>query len=155
MIDRIDRKILECLQRDASSSVADLAERVGLSTTPCWKRIRRLEDEGYIQRRVALVDRAKLGLKVAVFVSVRTNEHDAAWLENFARIASTFPEIVELYRMSGDVDYLMKIVVADVEGYDRFYKKLIKAVKLTDVSSAFAMEQIKYTTELPVGEAAL
>ena len=153
MMDRSDRKILECLQRDASLSVADLAERVGLSTTPCWKRVRRLEDEGYIQRRVALVDRAKLGLKVTVFVSVRTNEHDAAWLENFAHVAATFPEIVELYRMSGEVDYLIKVVVADVEGYDRFYKKLIKAVKLTDVSSAFAMEQIKYTTELPLDDA--
>jgi Lrp/AsnC family transcriptional regulator len=153
MLDRLDLKILDCLQRDASRSVAELAEHVGLSTTPCWKRIKRLEDEGYILRRVALVDRAKLGLKVTVFVSIRTSEHDAAWLENFARVAATFPEIVELYRMSGEVDYLMKIVVADVEGYDRFYKKLIKAVKLTDVSSAFAMEQIKCTTELPLEEA--
>lgn len=152
MLDRIDRKLLECLQRDATLSIADLAERVGLSTTPCWKRVKRLEDEGFIQRRVALADRAKLGLKVTVFVSVKTNEHDAQWLENFARAAASFPEIVELYRMSGDVDYLMKVVTSDVEGYDRFYKKLIKAVRLNDVSSAFAMEQIKYTTELPLEE---
>lgn len=150
MLDRTDKKLLEHLQRDGTLNIATLAELVGLSTTPCWKRVRRLEDEGYIQRRVALADRAKLGLKVTVFVSIRTNEHDAAWLEKFARAASDFPEIVELYRMSGDVDYLMKVVVADVEGYDRFYKKLIKAVRLTDVSSAFAMEQIKYTTELPL-----
>jgi Lrp/AsnC family transcriptional regulator len=152
MLDHIDRKLLALLQRDATLTVAELGERVGLSSTPCWKRIRRLEEEGYVKRRVALVDRAKVGLKVTVFVSVRTNEHSAAWLENFARVASSFPEIVELHRMSGDVDYLMKVVTDDVEGYDRFYKRLIRAVKLTDVSSAFAMEQIKYTTELPLLE---
>ena len=150
MLDNIDKKLLGYLQRDTALSVAELGERVGLSATPCWKRIKRLEEEGYIRRRVALVDRAKLGLKVTVFVSIRTNEHDAAWLENFARVASGFPEVVELYRMSGEVDYLMKVVTQDVEGYDRFYKKLIKAVKLTGVSSAFAMEQIKYSTELPL-----
>ncbi|HVV66086.1 MAG TPA: Lrp/AsnC family transcriptional regulator [Rhizomicrobium sp.] len=152
MLDQIDRKLLALLQRDATLTVAELGERVGLSSTPCWKRVRRLEEEGYITRRVALIDRAKVGLKVTVFVSVRTNEHNAAWLENFARVASTFPEIVELHRMSGDIDYLIKVVTDDVEGYDRFYKKLIKAVKLTDVSSAFAMEQIKYSTELPLLE---
>lgn len=152
MLDQIDRKLLALLQRDATLTVAELGERVGLSSTPCWKRVRRLEEEGYITRRVALIDRAKVGLKVTVFVSVRTNEHNAAWLENFARVASAFPEIVELHRMSGDIDYLMKVVTDDVEGYDRFYKKLIKAVKLTDVSSAFAMEQIKYSTELPLLE---
>jgi Lrp/AsnC family transcriptional regulator len=153
MLDKTDRKILELLQSDATLSVATLAERVGLSTTPCWKRVKRLEEEGYIVKRVALIDRAKVGLKVTIFVSVKTNEHDAEWLENFAHVAASFPEIVELYRMSGDVDYLMKVVVADVEGYDRFYKRLIKAVRLTDVSSAFAMEQIKYSTELPLGGA--
>ena len=152
MLDRTDRKLLECLQRDATLSVAELAARVGLSSTPCWKRVKRLEDEGYILRRVALIDRAKIGLKVTIFVSIRTNEHDPEWLENFARVAATFPEIVELYRMSGDVDYLMKVVTQDVEGYDRFYKKLIKAVRLNDVSSAFAMEQIKYSTELPLDD---
>jgi len=153
MIDKTDIKILQCLQRDATISVAALAEDIGLSTTPCWKRMKRLQDEGYVLRRVALLDRAKVGLKVTVFVSIRTNEHDAEWLENFARVAASFPEIVELHRMSGDVDYLMKVVTSDVEGYDRFYKKLIKAVRLSDVSSAFAMEQIKYTTEIPLGEA--
>ena len=153
MLDKTDRKILELLQSDATLNVAALAERVGLSTTPCWKRVKRLEEEGYIVKRVALIDRAKVGLKVTIFVSIKTNEHDPAWLENFARVAASFPEIVELYRMSGDVDYLMKVVVADVEGYDRFYKRLIKAVRLTDVSSAFAMEQIKYSTELPLGGA--
>ena len=153
MLDKTDRKILELLQSDATLNVAALAERVGLSTTPCWKRVKRLEEEGYIVKRVALIDRAKVGLKVTIFVSIKTNEHDPVWLENFARVAASFPEIVELYRMSGDVDYLMKVVVADVEGYDHFYKRLIKAVRLTDVSSAFAMEQIKYSTELPLGSA--
>lgn len=154
MLDRTDRKLLECLQRDATLSVADLAARVGLSTTPCWKRLKRLEEEGFVKAKVALLDRAKLGLKVTVFVSIRTNQHDAEWLESFARAVSSLPEIVELHRMSGEVDYLMKVVVGDVEGYDRFYKKLIKLVKLTDVSSAFAMEQIKYSTELPLDELA-
>ncbi|SRR5579862_2397851 len=151
MLDKIDKKLLELLQGDATLNIATLAELVGLSATPCWKRVKRLEEEGTILKRVALVDRAKVGLKVTIFVSIKTNEHDAEWLENFARVASTFPEIVELYRMSGDVDYLMKVVSEDVEGYDRFYKRLIKAVRLTDVSSAFAMEQIKYSTELPLG----
>jgi Lrp/AsnC family transcriptional regulator len=154
MLDRIDCKILECMQRDATLSVAELAVRVGLSATPCWKRLKRLEEEGFIKARVALLDRAKLDLKVTVFVSIRTNQHDQEWLESFARAVSSMPEIVELHRMSGDVDYLMKVMVRDVEGYDRFYKKLIKAVKLTDVSSAFAMEQIKYSTELPLAEGA-
>jgi Lrp/AsnC family transcriptional regulator len=152
MLDKTDIKILRCLQRDATISVAALAEEIGLSTTPCWKRVKRLQDEGYVLRRVALLDRGRVGLKVTVFVSIRTNEHDAEWLENFARVAASFPEIVELHRMSGDVDYLMKVVTSDVDGYDRFYKKLIKAVRLSDVSSAFAMEQIKYTTEIPLSE---
>lgn len=150
MLDAIDRKLLSLLQRDATLTVAALGEAVGLSTTPCWKRLKRLDEEGYITARVALVDRAKAGLPVTVFVGVRTNEHNAAWLADFARTARAFPEIVELYRMSGDVDYLMKVVVPDIEGYDRFYKKLIAAVTLTDVSSTFAMEQIKYSTALPL-----
>ncbi len=150
MLDVLDRKLLALLQRNASLSIAELGERIGLSSTPCWKRLRRLEDEGYIERRVALVNRAKVGLPVTVFVSIRTNEHNDAWLAEFAKASTAFPEIVEVYRMSGDVDYLMKVIVPDIEGYDRFYKKLIRAVKLTDVSSAFAMEQIKYTTEVPL-----
>ena len=155
MLDKIDKKLLELLQSDATLNIAALADLVGLSATPCWKRVKRLEEDGTILKRVALVDRAKVGLKVTIFVSIKTNEHDAEWLENFARVASTFPEIVELYRMSGDVDYLMKVVSEDVEGYDRFYKRLIKAVRLTDVSSAFAMEQIKYSTALPVRASAV
>jgi Lrp/AsnC family transcriptional regulator len=150
MIDSTDAKILGLLQKDATLTVAELGERIGLSTTPCWKRVKRLEDEGFIERRVALLNRAKIGVNVTVFVSIRTNQHDDAWLAEFARATASLPEIVELYRMSGDVDYLLKVVVPDIEGYDRFYKKLIKAVKLTDVSSAFAMEQIKYSTEMPL-----
>ncbi len=152
MMDSLDRRLLALLQRDATLTVAQLGEAVGLSTTPCWKRVKRLEDEGYIRRRVALVDREKIGLPVTVFVSIRTNQHDEGWLADFARVTAALPEIVELYRMSGDVDYLMKVAVPDIAGYDRFYKKLIAAVKLTDVSSAFAMEQIKYSTEMPLPE---
>lgn len=150
ILDDPDRKLLALLQQDATLSIADLAERIGLSTTPCWKRLKRLEDDGYIEKRVALVNRAKVGLPVTVFVSIRTDQHDEAWLSDFAKATAGFPEIVELYRMSGEVDYLMKVVVPDIEGYDRFYKKLIRSIRLTDVSSTFAMEQIKYSTEVPL-----
>ena len=150
MLDELDRKLLTLLQKDATQTVAELGERVGLSTTPCWKRIKRLEDEGFIERKVAIVNRAKVGVPVTVFVSIRTNQHDEKWLTDFAAQVSRMPEVVELYRMSGEVDYLMKVVTTDIEGYDRFYKRLIKAVKLTDVASTFAMEQIKYSTEMPI-----
>jgi Lrp/AsnC family transcriptional regulator len=149
-IDGIDRKLLALLQHDATLTIAELGERIGLSSTPCWKRLKRLEDEGFIERRVALVNRAKVGLPVTVFVSIRTNSHDEAWLVEFAAAVAKFPEAVEVYRMSGEVDYLMKVVTTDIDGYDRFYKRLIRTVKLTDVSSAFAMEQIKSSTELPL-----
>jgi Lrp/AsnC family transcriptional regulator len=149
-LDRLDRELLALLQQDSTLTVAELGERIGLTSTPCWKRLKRLEDEGFIERRVALVNRAKVGLPVTVFVSIRTNSHDESWLTDFANAVSKLPEIVEIYRMSGDVDYLLKVVTPDIEGYDRLYKRLIRAVKLTDVSSAFAMEQIKYTTEMPL-----
>jgi Lrp/AsnC family transcriptional regulator len=149
-IDAIDRKLLALMQHDATLTVAELGARIGLSSTPCWKRLKRLEDDGFIERRVVLVNRAKVGLPVTVFVSIRTNSHDEAWLVAFAAAISEFPEAVEIYRMSGEVDYLMKVVTTDIDGYDRFYKRLIRAVKLTDVSSAFAMEQIKSSTELPL-----
>jgi Lrp/AsnC family transcriptional regulator len=150
-MDALDRRILSTLQTDASLSVAQVAERVGLSTTPCWRRIQRLEADGVIGARVALLDRRKLNVGVTVFVSVRTNQHDLAWLERFATAVRDIPEVVEFYRMSGDVDYLLKIVVPDIEAYDAVYKDLIRRVTLSDVSSAFAMEQIKYTTALPLG----
>ena len=149
-IDAIDRKILTCLQRDATLPVAEIAERVGLSTTPCWRRIQRLERDGVIVGRVVLLDPDKLNLGVTVFVHIRTAQHNAAWLEKFAKAVAGIPEIVELYRMSGDIDYLMRVVVPDIAGYDAIYQRLIAAVELSDVSSTFAMERIKHTTALPV-----
>lgn len=150
MLDSFDRKILCALQRDAMLSLAALSEAVGLSQTPCWKRVKRLEAEGYIKRRVTLLDAQKLGVGVTVFVELRTNRHDEAWLSEFARTVSDIPEVVEFYRMSGEVDYLLKIVCADIADYDRIYRRLIRETQLYDVSSSFAMEQIKFTTELPL-----
>jgi Lrp/AsnC family transcriptional regulator len=149
-LDRLDYAILGALQLDGSLSVAALAERVGLSSTPCWKRLKRLEDEGYLSGRVALVHPQKVGLPVTVFVSVRTQHHDDKWLAQFAAAVSALPEVQELHRMSGDVDYLLKVVTTDIGGYDRFYKKLIQAAPISGVSSAFSMEQIKSTTALPL-----
>lgn len=149
-LDRFDYAILGALQVDGTLSVAELADKVGLSATPCWKRLKRLEQEGYLERRVALINRRKAGLPVTVFVSVRTSQHDEKWLAKFAAAVVALPEVQEFHRMSGDVDYLLKVVTTDIEGYDRFYKKLIKAAQLSGVSSAFSMEQIKYTTCLPL-----
>ncbi|WP_312166856.1 Lrp/AsnC family transcriptional regulator [Phenylobacterium sp.] len=150
LLDPIDRRILRELQADATIPVAELAERVGLSQTPCWKRVKRLTDEGVIERKVALLAREKLDLGLVVFVSVRTSRHDEEWLALFAKGASSLPEVVEVYRLAGETDYLLKVVVSDIASYDRFYKRLIATAPLTDVSSAFAMEQIKFTTALPV-----
>lgn len=150
VLDAIDRRILRELQKDATIAIADLAQLVGLSQTPCWKRIKRLTDAGIVTGRVALLDRDKLDLGLVVFVSVRTNRHDQDWLDAFASAASAMPEVVEFYRLSGDTDYLLKVVVRDIAAYDGLYKKLIAAVPLSDVSSAFAMEQIKSTTALPI-----
>ena len=149
-LDKMDFAILAALQADGALSMAALSERVGLSATPCWKRVKRLEEEGYIEKRVALVNRHKVGLPVTVFVSVRTSHHDQKWLAKFAAAVVDLPEVQEFHRMSGDVDYLLKVVTTDIDGYDRFYKKLIKAAELTGVSSAFSMEQIKFTTALPL-----
>lgn len=154
LLDDIDRKILGVLQADATVPVAAIAERVGLSATPCWRRIQKLEEAGVIQARVAVLDPDKLRVGVTVFVSVKTNQHDLAWLEKFAQAVHDFPEVVEFYRMSGDVDYLLRIVVPDIAAYDAVYKRLIARVPLADVSSAFAMERIKYTTALPLTYAA-
>ena len=149
-MDEIDKSILRILQTDASLSNAAIAEKVGLSTTPCWRRIRRLEESGVIQRRVALVDPQKINLAVTVFVAVRTNQHSDEWFRGFAEAVSEMPEVVEFYRLSGDIDYLLRVVVPDIDAYDRLYKRLIERVDLFDVSSSFAMEQIKLTTALPV-----
>ncbi len=149
-LDRYDYAILSALQADGTLSIAQLSEKIGLSNTPCWKRVRRLEEEGYIESRVAIVNRRKVGLPVTVYVSVRTSQHDEKWLARFAAAVIALPEVQEFHRMSGDVDYLLKVVTTDIEGYDRFYKKLIKVSQLTGVSSAFSMEQIKFTTALPL-----
>jgi Lrp/AsnC family transcriptional regulator len=149
-LDKYDCAILAALQTDGTLSVAALSDKIGLSSTPCWKRLKRLEEEGYIQNRVAIVNRKKVGLPVTVFVSVRTSEHDEKWLARFAAAVIGLPEVQEFHRMSGNVDYLLKVVTTDIDGYDRFYKKLIKVAQLTGVSSAFSMEQIKYSTALPL-----
>jgi len=149
-LDRIDRNILARLQRDADLPLAELAKAVGLSPSPCWRRVKLLEEAGYITRRVALLDAAKLNAGVTVFVFVRTSRHSKAWLEGFAEAVQSIPEVVEFYRMSGDIDYLLKLLVPDIAGYDRAYKRLIEAVELSDVTSAFAMEQIKFSTEVPL-----
>jgi Lrp/AsnC family transcriptional regulator len=149
-MDAIDRKILAVVQEDASLSVAEIGQRVGLSSTPCWKRLQRLEAEGVILRRVALIEPQKIGLGITVFVSVETGDHSNEWLKRFAELVSAMPEVMEFYRMAGDVDYMLRVVVADIAGYDTFYKKLIAAVPLKNVTSRFAMERIKSTTALPI-----
>ena len=150
-MDAIDRKILAVLQDDASLSVAEIGSRVGLSSTPCWKRIQRLEADGVIQKRVALVDQDKIGLKITVFVSIETGDHSQTWLANFAETVGAMPEVMEFYRMAGDVDYMLRVAVASIQDYDAFYKKLISAIPLKNVTSRFAMERIKQTTALPIG----
>ncbi len=149
-MDRLDRKILRLLQEDATLAVADVAKKVGLSTTPCWRRIQKLEEDGVIQRRVAILDPVRVNTRVTVFVSIRTGSHSNEWLKRFSEVVQDFPEVVEFYRMSGDVDYLLRVVVPDIAAYDAVYKRLITKIDIRDVSSAFAMEQIKYTTELPL-----
>ena len=152
-MDKTDRKILALLQEDAAQPIADIARKIGLSVTPCWRRIQKLEEEGVIRGRVALLEATKIGLGMSVFVAIKTDQHNVAWLEQFAKSVSALPEVVEFYRMSGEVDYLLRVVVPDMASYDVFYKKLIGSVKLKDVSSSFAMEEIKYTTALPLPEA--
>ncbi len=151
--DKIDLQILALLQQDASLAVGAIAEKVRLSVTPCWRRIQRLEAEGVIRKRVALLDAAKLNVGVTVFVMVKTSRHNQEWFEKFHAAVMKLPEVVEFYRMSGDMDYLLRVVVADIAGYDAVYKKLIRTADLFDVSSSFAMEQIKYTTALPLTSA--
>jgi Lrp/AsnC family transcriptional regulator len=150
MLDDMDVRILALLQRDCTQAVADIGKAVGLSTTPCWRRVQRLEQAGVIQRRVAVLDPVKVNVGVTVFVSIKTDQHSLEWLERFRGAVHDLPEVVEFYRMSGEVDYLMRVVVPDIAAYDAFYKKLIARVELAKVSSAFAMEQIKCTTELPL-----
>jgi Lrp/AsnC family transcriptional regulator, cysteine-sensing transcriptional activator len=152
-MDAIDRKILAVVQQDSSLSVAEIGQRVGLSSTPCWKRLQRLEADGVIMRRVALIDPEKIGLGITVFVSIETGDHSQDWLKKFAEVVGAMPEVMEFYRMAGDVDYMLRVVVPDIAGYDTFYKKLIATVPLKNVTSRFAMERIKSTTALPITDA--
>ena len=151
-MDEIDKKILKLLQEDSAQPVADIARKIGLSVTPCWRRIQKLEEAGIIRKRVALLDGIKTGLGMSVFVAIKTDQHNADWLSDFAATISAFDEVVEFYRMSGDVDYMLRVVVPNMAAYDAFYKRLISEVALTDVSSSFAMEEIKYTTALPLNK---
>lgn len=151
-LDPIDRKLLTELMRDATQSVAVLAEKVGLTQTPCWKRIQRLEAEGILIGRVALVDPARLGLGLAVFVEIEAADHSKEWRDSFMRAVETMPEVMEVHRMAGDVDYLLRIVVADMRAYDRFYVRLTRSVVLKNVTSRFVMERLLASTVYPVGE---
>jgi Lrp/AsnC family transcriptional regulator len=148
-MDAIDRKILDILQADATVPVSAIAEKVGLSAAPCWRRIKRMEDDGVIRRRVALVDRRKANVPMTLFVSVRTTRHVAQWLEDFRRVIADIAEIVEAWRLTGEVDYLLRIVVPDIDTYDVVYKRLINRLEFADISSAIAMEELKYTTAIP------
>ena len=149
-IDDFDRKILSELQQDATLSVDQLSERVSLSRNACWRRLKRLEDEGFFTRRVALVDAEKVGVGLSVFILVRTSHHDPDWLARFRKAVVSFPEITGVYRMSGDLDYVLRARVADVKAYDRLYQRLIAKVPLSDVSASFVMEEIKETTVVPI-----
>lgn len=149
-IDRYDRHVLQLLQEDADLTVSDIAERVGLSTNACWRRIKRLEEQNVIRQHVVLLSEKTLGLNLTVFVSIKTNEHNDNWLKRFAAGVKAIPEVVEFYRISGATDYLLKITTRDIQDYDRVYKKLISVAPLHDVSSSFAMERIKSSTALPL-----
>ena len=152
-MDKIDRKLLALLQTDCTLSIAEMASQVGLSQTPCWKRIQRMEAEGVIERRVALLSPEKLGLGLTVFVSIEAGDHTPEWLQTFATAVSALPEVVEVHRMAGDIDYMLRVVTRDIPAYDRFYKRLIASVPIKNVSSRFSMERVKSTTALPLDDA--
>lgn len=143
-------RLIAILQKDVSIAVDELARRVGLTKTPCWRRLQKLEKSGIIKRKVALLDAKLLDLNVSVFVQVKTSKHDNDWLTQFSQTVSAFPEVVDFYRMSGEYDYLLRVVVKDIASYDAFYQRFIQATSLTNVTSSFAMEEIKRTTELPL-----
>lgn len=149
-LDSFDQRLLNILQQDGSFSIAEMAEQVGLSQNACWRRLKNLEEGGYILKRVALLNYKKLGCGVTVFVTIRTSQHSEQWLQDFASGIQQIPEVVEFHRMSGEMDYLLKIRVRDIDDYDRIYKKMINCAPLADVSSSFAMERLKETTEIPI-----
>ena len=149
-MDSIDKKILNALQTDCSGSIADIANRAGVSQTPCWRRIKKLEEAGYIDKRVALLSPEALNLTMTAYVMVKTAHHDDAWLRRFSDGVQSIPEIIEIHRMAGDIDYLLKVVASDIAEYDAIYKRLITVAELSDVSASFSMECIKTTTELPL-----
>jgi Lrp/AsnC family transcriptional regulator len=149
-MDKLDAKILDLLQTDGNLTAAEIADRIGLSKAPCWRRIQKLQDEGIIRGTVALLDAHALNVGTTVFVTLKTGNHSEAWFERFARAVRDIPEVTEIHRMSGDVDYLIRIVVPDIDSYDAVYKRLICAVEFQDISASFALETIKYTTALPL-----
>jgi Lrp/AsnC family transcriptional regulator len=148
-MDAVDRKILDVLQQDATLPVAELAERVGVSAAPCWRRVKKLEASGVIRGRVALVDRRKVNVPTTVFVAVKAPRHAADWSDAFRRVVTGFPEIVEAWRLTGEIDYLLRIVVPDIEAYDAVYQRLIAKLEFSNLSSSIAMEEMKYTTAVP------
>ena len=149
-MDQTDLKILAILQEDASLPVAEVAARVNLSQTPCWRRIQRLEANGVIARRVAILDPDKIGAGISVFVAVETNDHSPEWLARFAAAVESMPEVMEVHRMAGDIDYILRVAVADMPAYDAFYRRLIAAIPLRNVTSRFSMERVKSTTAYPL-----
>lgn len=151
MLDKVDKTLLNMLQQDATVSLQELADTVNLTTTPCWKRLKRLEEQGMIDKKVALLNPEKLGLSFVAFALIKTNNHSNEWYQAFVDTVSEFPEVMEFYRMAGEFDYMMKVLVSDMKAYDEFYKKLVNSVEgISNVTSTFAMESIKYTTALPI-----
>jgi len=149
-VDIIDRKILKILQRDANTSVDDISEAVALSRNACWRRIKQMEEAGVIKGRVALIDPVLVGCPLTVMVLIRTNAHDAAWMAKFQAALAAMPEVVGAYRMTGELDYVLKVRVADVPAYDTFYKRLTSRISVSDISASFVMEEIKDTTAVPL-----
>jgi len=152
-MDKIDCRILDLLQHNGELTAQEVADRIGLSKSPCWRRIEHLKEAGVIRRTVALLDPKAMNVGTTVFVTVKTGNHSAAWFERFMKVVRDIPEVVEIYRMSGDVDYLMRVVVPDIDAYDAVYKTLIAGVEFQDVSASFALETLKSTTALPLGYA--
>lgn len=149
-MDRIDLKILKLVQTDSATPVSQIAKTVGLSTSPCWKRITRLREQGIIKQQVSILNASKLGFGLTAYVSIKTGEHSGNWLDKFSKTVTDMPEVMEFHRMAGDVDYMLKVVVADIDAFDKFYKRLIGSSPISEVTSRFSMEKIKETTKLPI-----